>query len=111
MAQKAIARAKGVPVSPQKARLVANSVRGKTVEEAIELLRFNPSKSASLTLKVVESALATAENRLNLDIDTLSIGRIYVDEGRTLKRIRPRAKGSADRILKRSSHITVELSE
>ena len=105
------AQAKGLPVSPQKVRLIADAVRGKPVEQAVEYLRFNPTKSAALMLKVIESAIANAENRLNLDIDTLSLHRVFVDEGRTLKRIRPRAKGSADRILKRSSHITVELSE
>jgi len=109
MEAKAIAR--NIRISPQKARLVADVVRGKDVETAINTLRFMPKKAARIIRKVVESALANASQNEAIDVDTLYIKSIFVDGGPTLKRIRPRAMGGATRILKRSSHITVILDE
>ncbi len=104
------AKLKGARVSPYKARLVANQVRGLPVEKAVELLRFSCKKVASVIKKVLESAIANAENE-GADIDELKVSYISVDEGPTLKRIRPRAKGRADRIFKRSCHITVKVAD
>ena len=98
-------------LSAQKARLVADQVRGKGVEEALELLTYSPKKAAVLIKKVLNSAIANAEHNEGVDIDELKVSSIYVDEGMTLKRIRPRAKGRADRILKRSCHITVKVAD
>ena len=105
------AKLSGARISAQKARLVADQVRGKGVEEALELLSFSPKKAAVLIRKVLNSAIANAEHNEGLDIDELKVSTIYVDEGMSLKRIRPRAKGRADRILKRSCHITVKVAE
>tara|TARA_A100001037_G_C15127235_1_gene626827 strand:+ start:1814 stop:2146 length:333 start_codon:yes stop_codon:yes gene_type:complete len=105
------AKANRLSVSPQKARLIADQVRGKNVGEALDILGFSPQKSAGLVRKVVESAIANAENNEGADIDELKICEIYVNEGLTMKRIRPRAKGRADRILKRTSHITVTVTD
>lgn len=102
---------KGARISAQKARLVADQVRGKAVGEALELLAFSPKKAAELVKKVLESAVANAEHNEGMDIDELKVSTIYVDEAMTMKRIRPRAKGRADRILKRSCHITVKVAE
>ncbi len=105
------AKAKRLRVSPQKARLVVDQVRGKSVNDALEILSFSTQKSAALVRKVVESAIANAENNNGADIDELKISEIYVNEGLTMKRIRPRAKGRADRIFKRTSHITVTVTD
>jgi len=105
------ATAKRLAISPQKARLVADQVRGKPVADALDILNFSTKKAAVLVRKVVESAIANAENNEGADIDELRISEIFVNEGRTQKRIRPRAKGRADRILKRASHITVTVSD
>ncbi len=102
---------KGANISAQKARLVADQIRGKSVEEALELLNFSTKKAAGLVKKVLNSAIANAEHNNGADIDELTVSTIFVDEGLTMKRIRPRAKGRADRILKRSCHITVKVSE
>ena len=102
---------KGARISAQKARLVADQVRGKAVSEALDLLAFSPKKAAELVKKVLESAIANAEHNEGMDIDELKVSSIFVDEGMTMKRIRPRAKGRADRILKRSCHITVKVAE
>ncbi len=102
---------KGARISAQKARLVADQIRGKAVGEALELLAFSPKKGAELVKKVLESAIANAEHNDGMDIDELKVSAIFVDEGMTMKRIRPRAKGRADRILKRSCHITVKVAE
>jgi large subunit ribosomal protein L22 len=98
-------------VSPQKARLVVDTVRGKPVKEALALLRFLPQKSARLVWKVVKSAAANAENNYALDPDELYIKRIYVDNGPMYKRARARARGMRSPILKRTSHITVIVEE
>jgi large subunit ribosomal protein L22 len=103
-------------VSPRKARLVADLVRGRDVGEALEILTFTQKKSARLIKKLVESAVANAEYRARqtdaaLDIDELFIREIFVDQGPTLRRFRPRARGMATKILKKTSHITVVLDE
>ena len=105
------AKARRLSISPQKARLVVDMVRGKPVSDALDILSFSPQKGAVLVRKVVESAIANAENNEGADIDELKVTEIFVDEGLTMKRIRPRAKGRADRILKRTSHITVTVSD
>jgi large subunit ribosomal protein L22 len=107
----AIAKHRFARISPQKARLVADQVRGKNVAQAIELLTFSDKKAAELIKKVLESAIANAEHNEGADIDDLSVAKIFVDEGPVMKRIMPRAKGRADRILKRSSHITVVVAD
>lgn len=102
---------KGARISAQKARLVADQIRGKAVGEALDLLSYSPKKAAVLVKKVLESAIANAEHNDGMDIDELKVSTVFVDEGMTMKRIRPRAKGRADRILKRSCHITVKVAE
>lgn len=97
--------------SAQKARLVADQIRGLPVDKALELLSYSPKKAAVLIKKVVDSAIANAEHNEGADIDELLITKIFVDEGPTMKRIMPRAKGRADRIMKRSCHITVVVSD
>ncbi|AQU84671.1 MAG: 50S ribosomal protein L22 [Halomonas sp.] len=105
------AKLRGARLSAQKARLVADQVRGKPVAEALDLLTFSPKKAAKLVKKVLQSAIANAEENNGMDIDELRVSTICVDEGMTLKRIKPRAKGRADRILKRTCHITVKVAE
>ena len=105
------AKLSGAALSAQKARLVADQVRGKPVAEALDLLTFSPKKAAKLVKKVLQSAIAIAEENNGMDIDELRVSTICVDEGMTLKRIKPRAKGRADRILKRTCHITVKVAE
>ena len=109
METKAIARF--VRISPRKARLIMDQVRGKNVGEARKVLMFTPQKAALLVKKVIDSAVANAEHNNNADIDNLYIKRIYSDEGPSLKRWRPRAQGRAGRIRKRTSHLTVILEE
>ena len=98
-------------ISPQKARLVADQVRGLPAERAVSLLKFSDKKAAALIKKLVESAIANAENNAGADIDELKISTITVDEGPLLKRFMARAKGRGTRILKRTSHITVVVGE
>ena len=98
-------------VSPQKARLVADQVRGLPVERALNVLEFSLKKSGNIIKKVLSSAIANAEHNNGADIDELSVAKIMVDEGPMLKRTMPRAKGRANRILKRTSHITVIVSD
>ncbi|MBW2721446.1 MAG: 50S ribosomal protein L22, partial [Deltaproteobacteria bacterium] len=98
-----------VRISPRKARLVTELIKGKPVEEALTILRFVPKKAARLVDKTLRSALANAEQNPNIDVDTLYIKRIFVDGGPTMKRWRARAMGRANKIIKRSSHITVVL--
>ena len=105
------AKLKGARIAAQKARLVADQIRGRSVESALEVLQFSKKKAAAILKKIVESAVANAEHNDGLDVDELRISAVYVDEGMTMKRIRPRAKGRADRILKRSCHITVKVKE
>jgi large subunit ribosomal protein L22 len=98
-------------VTPRKARFVLDAVRGKSVSEALATLRFVPNEAAKYIRKIVESAAANAEHNYAMDKDALRICRAYVDPGPSLKRIHPRAMGRLFRILKRTSHITVVLTE
>ncbi len=107
----AVAKHNFARISPQKARLVADLIRGKSVDQALEILTFSNKKAAELVKKVLESAIANAEHNEGADIDDLNVAKIFVDEGPVMKRIMPRAKGRADRILKRSSHITIVVAD
>ena len=98
-------------ISAQKCRLVANAVRGLKVDRALEFLNYNNKKASRLILKVLESAVANAENNNSQDIDDLMVKNILIDEGPTGKRHMPRARGRVNEILKRSSHITVIVSD
>ena len=102
---------KRIRISAQKARRVVDLVRGKAVADALDLLSFESQQSAVAVKKVLESAIANAENNEGADVDDLRITEIFVDEGMTMKRIKPRAKGRADRILKRSCHISVTVAD
>ena len=105
------AKHRGARLSAQKARLVADQIRGKSVEEALTILEFSTKKAAQLMKKVLDSAIANAEHNDGLDVDDLHVSTVFVDEGPTMKRIRPRAKGRADRIFKRTCHITVKVAD
>lgn len=105
------ARLKFARLSPQKARLVADQVRGLPVEDAVELLQYSPKKGARVIRKVVESAIANAEHNEGADIDELKVSAIFIDNGPTMKRFRARARGRANRIVKTTSHITVTVSD
>ncbi|MBI1425108.1 MAG: 50S ribosomal protein L22 [Gammaproteobacteria bacterium] len=98
-------------ISPQKCRLVADQVRGKPVEQALQILAFSPKKAAGIVKKVLESAIANAEHNEGADIDELKISRIFVDEGPSMRRWKPRAKGRVNHILKRTSHLTVVVGD
>lgn len=108
---KVSAKLKNAPLSAQKGRLIANLIRKMTVSNALNVLRFTPKKGAGLMLKLLESAIANAENNNSADIDQLSVSVVFVDEATTLKRISPRAKGRANRIGKRTCHITIIVSD
>lgn len=105
------AKYKFARISPQKCRLVADQIRGKSVESALTELTYGSTKSAIVMKQVLESAIANAEHNEGADIDALKVSKVMVDEGPTMKRITPRAKGRAARILKRTSHITVCVSD
>ncbi len=109
MEVRAIARQ--VRMSPRKARLVADLIRGKQVEEALLVLRFTPKKAASILAKTLRSAIANATDTQNVDPDDLYIKRVHIDGGAMLKRFRPRAHGRATPIRKRTSHFTVVVDE
>ena len=98
-------------ISPQKCRLVADAVRGKTVANALQTLSLMPKKGAVIVRKVLESAVANAEHNHGADIDELKVSRIHVDEAPTFRRYRARAKGRSSRIIKRNSHITVQVAD
>ena len=102
---------KFVRMSPNKGRLMADLVRGKKVDEALNILKFSTQKTARIIRKVLESAIANAENNNGADVDELKVSEIFVDEGPVMKRIMPRAKGRADRIVKPTSHITIRVSD
>jgi len=106
-----IAKHRQANISAQKTRLVADQVRGMPVEQALNLLTFSKKKAAVLVKKVLESAIANAEHNDGADIDELIVSTIFVDEGPTLKRLKARAKGRADRIFKRTCNITVKVSD
>ncbi len=105
------ARLRYARISSQKCRLVADTVRGKGVGNALSTLKFMPKKGARLVLKVLESAIANAENNLGADIDELKVTRIEIDTAPVLKRFAARAKGRGNRIVKRNSHITLEVGD
>lgn len=107
----ATAKLKFARISPQKCRLVADQVRGKPVEQALQILGFSPKKAAGIVKKVLESAIANAEHNEGADIDELKVSRIMVDEGPTMRRWKPRAKGRVNHILKRTSHVTVMVGD
>jgi len=98
-------------ISPQKCRLVADQVRGKPVEQALQILNFSSKKAAAIVKKVLESAIANAEHNEGADIDELKVSTIYVDEGPTMRRWKPRAKGRVNHIIKRTSHVTVKVGD
>jgi|TARA_B100000809_G_scaffold46917_2_gene41432 large subunit ribosomal protein L22 len=97
--------------SPQKTRLIIDMIRGSNVLQAMKLVQFLPQKAAKIVRKILDSAVANAENNFGLDIDDLKVTRAFVNEAPTLKRFRARAKGRGTRILKRNSHITIEISD
>ena len=102
---------KGTRLSPQKAALVADQIRGKSVDEAMDFLVFNKQKGSAVMKKLLESAIANAENNNNSDIDKLSIKTVIVNQGMRLKRMKARARGRADRIIKPTCHIEIVLTE
>ena len=109
MEVKAVSKDTGV--SPRKMRLIVDMVKGKKVQEALDILKFAPTPNAIIVAKTIKSAAANAENNFQMTPSDLKIVKITTDEARTLKRFRPRARGRANQILKRSSHITVVVSE
>ena len=106
-----VAQAKTLRISAQKVRLIADQLRGQPVEDALNILAFSPQKAAALVSKVLESAIANAEHNEAADVDELRVGEIRVDEGVTMKRMRPRARGRGNRILKRTSHVTIAVTD
>ena len=111
LATQASATARTVRVTTRKAKLVLDLIRGKDVKEAMGILKFTPNKAARITYKVVKSAVANASHNFQMDEDKLYVKECYANEGITLKRFMPRAKGSASPIMKRTSHITVVVAE
>ncbi|EIJ80013.1 50S ribosomal protein L22 [Bacillus methanolicus PB1] len=109
MQAKAVART--VRIAPRKARLVVDLIRGKQVGEAVAILKHTPKAASPIVEKVLKSAVANAEHNYEMDVNNLIISQAYVNEGPTLKRFRPRAMGRASQINKRTSHITIVLSE
>ncbi|MCK4788210.1 MAG: 50S ribosomal protein L22 [Desulfobacteraceae bacterium] len=103
--------AKYVRISPTKIRRVAIAIKGKPVEDALNLLGYMPQRSAKILAKVIRSAVANADQKPDIDVDSLSVSNITVNQGPSLKRFRPRAMGRATRILKRTSHVTIVLAE
>lgn len=106
-----LAKHKFARISPQKARLVADQIRGLGISRAIDILSFSTKKAAVLVKKTLNSAIANAEHNQGADIDELKVSAIFVDEGPTFKRMRARARGRSARILKRTCHITVKVSD
>ena len=103
--------AKYVRIAPRKVRVVMDLIRGKSVAEAFAILKFTPKVGAEAIEKVLKSAVANAENNFDMNVDDLYVSSCYVDQGPTMKRIHPRSRGQAFKILKRSSHITVAVDE
>jgi large subunit ribosomal protein L22 len=106
-----LAKLKYARISPQKCRLVADAVRGQSVGNALQTLSLMQKKGARIVKKVLESAVANAEHNHGADIDELKVSMIHIDEAPTLKRFRARAKGRSSRIIKRNSHITVQVAD
>ena len=111
MAQEVKATAKYIRIAPRKVRIVMNLVRGRSVADALAILKFTPKVGADAVEKVLRSAIANAENNFDMDVDRLFISSAFVDQGPTLKRIHPRSRGQAFKILKHTSHITVAVNE
>lgn len=109
--QQVKATARTVRIAPRKVRLVVDLIRGKKIGEAVAILRHTPKAASPVVEKVLKSAVANAEHNYELDVDNLVISEVFVDEGPTMKRFRPRAQGRASAINKRTSHITVVVSE
>ena len=109
MQAKAVART--VRIAPRKARLVVDLIRGKQVGEAVAILKLTPKAASPIVEKLLNSAMANAEHNYEMDVNNLVVAQVFVDQGPTLKRFRPRAMGRASRIHKRTSHITVVLNE
>ena len=105
------AKLKYARISPQKCRLVADAVRGQSVASALQILTLMPKKGAGIVKKVLESAVANAEHNHGADIDELKVAVIFIDEAPIFKRFQPRAKGRSNRIIKRNSHITVQVAD
>lgn len=105
------ARLRYARISPQKARLVVDQIRGLPVDRALNVLAFSNKKGAAIVKKVLMSAIANAENNEGADVDELRVSQVFVDQGPTMKRVRARAKGRADRIIKRTSHVTVSVAD
>ncbi|MBO1005409.1 50S ribosomal protein L22 [Pseudogracilibacillus auburnensis] len=103
--------AKTVRIAPRKARLVVDLIRGKQVGEAVSILKLTPKAASPIVEKLLNSAIANAEHNYDMDINNLLVSAVYVDEGPTMKRFRPRAQGRASQINKRTSHITIVVSE
>jgi large subunit ribosomal protein L22 len=103
--------ARYVRISPRKARLVLNLIRGKNVDEALAILKFTPKKASKIVEKVLKSAIANAENNHNMNRDNLYVAKAVADEGPTMKRVLPRAMGRADIMRRRTSHITIVVKE
>lgn len=111
MTMESKAVAKYVRISPRKVRLIMDQIRGQKAGDAMNSLAYSSTKGARLVKKLVHSAVANAEENMNVDVDSLYIKKVYADEGPTLKRFRPRAMGRATKIRKRTSHLTVILDE
>ena len=109
MEAKAIAR--HIRIAPRKIRIVADLVRGKIIGEAFAILKFTPKVGADVVTKVLTSAIANAEHNFDMNVENLYVSEIFVDQGPTMKRIHPRSRGQAFKILKRSSHVTVVVKE
>jgi len=109
MEAKAIAR--HIRIAPRKIRVVIDLIRGKNIGEAYAILKYTPKIGSEILLKVLESAIANAEHNYDMNSDKLYVAAAYVDQGPTLKRIHPRSRGQAFKILKRSSHVTVVVKE
>ena len=105
------AQLKHIRISPQKARLVVDMIRGKGVEEAIGILEFNERRASKVIAKTLKSAIANAETTQNIDVDTLYVKSAWVDEAKVQKRFLPRAHGRATKVIKRSSHVTIVVDE
>ncbi|REB07917.1 50S ribosomal protein L22 [Sporosarcina sp. BI001-red] len=109
--QQAKASAQTVRIAPRKVRLVVDLIRGKKIGEAVAILRLTPKAASPVVEKVLKSAIANAEHNYEMDLENLIVSEVFVDEGPTMKRFRPRAQGRASAINKRTSHITVVVSE
>ena len=103
--------AKNIRIAPRKVRVVIDLIRGKNVGEAFAILKYTPKVGTEVVEKVLKSAVANAENNLDLNVDNLYVSAVYVDQGPTMKRIHPRSRGQAFKILRRSSHGTVVVQE